>query len=120
MEKQIYHTRLDRGVTPDEIIGFIDEQYPDAKGLCYYEDKQMKSREPGKVAFYFDPYHSVVEVTFYKWTWESFEEWMKKNGLHFQDEHIIYKGGRLGITVNRQKGTGEIEEAIKQLSSIKK
>lgn len=54
--------------SPDILISFIDKRYPQFKGLCYYskEDKCLKSKEPDKVEFYFDPYHGVLSIRFYQ------------------------------------------------------
>lgn len=48
---------------PWDIIDFINTEYPDLKGLCYYDEKELKTRDSQKAFFYFDPYHSVVQVT---------------------------------------------------------
>lgn len=54
--------RIDYGLTPNEIIEFIDINYPEFKGLCYYDDKELKSKVPEGVTFYFDPLHSVLAI----------------------------------------------------------
>ena len=48
---------------PYKIIEFIDDQYPNLKGMCYYDktEKILKSKS-GKHSFYFDPNHAVLEI----------------------------------------------------------
>jgi len=47
---------------PVDIIEWVDAVYPIVKGICYYEDKQLKTKDPTKATFYFDPLHSVIEI----------------------------------------------------------
>ena len=51
--------------TPTELIDWIDINYPDLNGLCYYdaENKCLGSADMGKVDFHYDPYHGVLAIT---------------------------------------------------------
>ena len=54
-------------LNPKEIIDFVDSEYTELKGLCFYdkENKRLSSRNLSKCSFYFDPLHLVLEVTIY-------------------------------------------------------
>jgi hypothetical protein len=50
--------------TPKEVIEFIDNAYPDLKGLCYYdkEEKALKSKDRKRAVFIFNGMWGVLEV----------------------------------------------------------
>ncbi len=50
--------------TPSEVIEFIDNTYPEFKGLCYYnkEKKCLESKDKEKVVFIFNGMWGVLEV----------------------------------------------------------
>lgn len=64
MEQEHKTIRLNPGITPEEIINFIDEEYPELKGLCYYSKKykELISKDYSKVDFHFDVLHSVLAI----------------------------------------------------------
>jgi hypothetical protein len=47
---------------PREIILFIETRHPELKGLCIYDDMQLKSLDEKRALFHFDPIHKVVQV----------------------------------------------------------
>lgn len=51
-------------ITPDNIIEYININYPEFKGLCIYdiENKSLISKD-NKVSFYFDSFHNILEIT---------------------------------------------------------
>lgn len=54
--------------TPQNLIAFINEQYPQYKGMCIYdaENKCLNTKEPETVDFYFDAFHGVVHIRGFK------------------------------------------------------
>ena len=52
-------------LNPKEIIYFVDYEYTELKGLCFYdkENKRLSSRDCIKCSFYFDPLHLVLDIT---------------------------------------------------------
>ena len=51
-----------------ELIELINENYPKLKDLCFYdkEFKCLNSRDSEKATFYYDPFHSVLEIKAFK------------------------------------------------------
>lgn len=49
---------------PYKIISFIDINYPQVKGLCFYdkENKCLASKSPNKADFHYDPIHGCINV----------------------------------------------------------
>ncbi len=51
--------------SPDLLIAFINETYPQYAGLCVYskQQKRLESKSMYIADFYFDPHHGVLHVT---------------------------------------------------------
>jgi hypothetical protein len=48
---------------PTVIIDVINSLFPEFKGLCYYHEKELKSKDIRIASFYFDFFHGVLQVT---------------------------------------------------------
>lgn len=51
-----------------ELIDLINEKYSDLKDLCFYDNeyKCLNSKQPDKATFYYDPFHSILEIKVFK------------------------------------------------------
>lgn len=50
---------------PYQVIKFIESNFPELKGICYF-DKEYKSLATNDIRiaeFYFDPMHKILEIT---------------------------------------------------------
>ena len=47
--------------TPEKVINALEKAFPECEGLCFYEDKELKSKDDNFI-FNFDPFHNVAAV----------------------------------------------------------
>lgn len=57
--------KLDCDTTPDNVVAWVDVNYPQFIGLCFFNKDNgiLESHDATKAHFYLDPIHRVITVT---------------------------------------------------------
>ena len=51
-------------VKPSMVVKFINKNFEPYKGVAFYslKEKNLKSKKPNEVQFYYDAFHGVLEI----------------------------------------------------------